>query len=83
MKSTKILNIEEECGYCFNNMTNITDFYPNLLIISEIGVFSSVSTMFEVSYNKESNTPNIVFNDIECVFKKSGKNKYLIFCKTK
>ena len=61
MKSTKILNIEEECGYYFNNMTNISDFYPNLLIISEIGVFSSGSTMFEVSYNKESNTPYIVF----------------------
>ena len=31
--------------------------------------------MFEINYYKESNTPYIVFNNIECVFKKSGINK--------
>ena len=51
MKSTKILNIEEECGYYLNNMTNISDFYPNLLIISEIGVFSSGSTTKHTIYS--------------------------------
>ena len=33
--------------------------------------------------DQQPNTPYILFNDIECVFRKSGKNKYLIFCKTK
>ena len=60
MKYTKRLNAEEECGYYFNNMTNISDFDPNLLINSEISVFSSRSTMFEISYGKESNTPYII-----------------------
>ena len=38
--------------------------------------------MFDVSYCEESNTPYIVFNNVECIFRKSGINKYLIFCET-
>ena len=63
MKPTKRLNIEEKSGYYFMNMTNVNDFDPKLLLINEI-TFSSESTMFESSYEKESNTPYIVFNDI-------------------
>ena len=61
-------------------MTNVNDFNPKLLLINEITTFNSGSTMFEISYEKESNTPYIVFNDIECIFRKSGINKYLLFC---
>ena len=38
--------------------------------------------MLEISYCEKSNTPYIVFTDIECVFKKGGINKYLVFCET-
>ena len=38
--------------------------------------------MYEFCYDKESNTPYIVFNDTECIFRKSGQNKYLVFCET-
>ena len=38
--------------------------------------------MFEISYCEESNTPYIVFDDIECIFTKSGMNKYLVICET-
>ena len=73
MKTPKGLNIKDKSGYCFTDMTNINDFDPDLLIINEIAVFS---------YNEECNTPYVVFNNINCVFRKSGKYKYLIFCKT-
>ena len=63
-------------------MTNINNFDPDLLIINEIAVFNSGSTMYEISYNEECNTPYVVFNNITCVFRKSGKDKYLTFCKT-
>ena len=82
MKTTRRLNIEEKCGYYFINMTNVNDFDPNLLIINEIAVFNSGSTMYEISYDKESNTPYIALNDIECIFRKSGQNKYLVFSET-
>ena len=82
MKAMKRLNIEEQCGYYFMDMTDINDFDPNFLMINEIAVFNNGSSMYEVYYNKESNTPYIVFNDITCMFSKSGQNKYLIFCET-
>ena len=37
--------------------------------------------MFDISYCKGSNTTCVVFNNIECIFRKSGINKYLTFCK--
>ena len=37
-------------------MTNINDFDPKLLLINKITVFSSGSTMFEISYCEESSS---------------------------
>ena len=82
MKATKGLNIRNKPGYFFTDMTNINNFDPDLLIINEIAVFNSGSTMFEISYNEECNTPYVVFNNRTFVFRKSGKDKYLIFWKT-
>ena len=81
MKATKRLNIKDKFGYFFTDMTNINNFDPGLLIVSEIPVFNSGSTMFGISYCEESNAPYVVFNNITFVFRKSGKDKYLIFCK--
>ena len=68
MKTIKRLNIKDKPDYYFMIMTNTNDFDPKLLLISEITTFSSGSTMFEINYCKESNTPYIFFNNIECVF---------------
>ena len=48
MKTSRALNIEKTSGYYFMNMTNVNDFNPNLLIINEIAVFNSGSTMYEI-----------------------------------
>ena len=61
-------------------MTNINDFDPKLLLLNDITTFSSGSAMFEISYCEEMNARYIVFNDIKYIFRKSGINKYLIFC---
>ena len=83
MKTTKRLNIEYKSDYFFIDMTNVNDFDPKLLLINEITTLNSGSTMFEISYCEESNTPYIVFNNIECIFRKSGTNKYLVICENK
>ena len=82
MKTTRGLNIKDKPGYFVTDMTNISNFDSDLLIINEITVFNSVSTIYEISSNEECNTPYVVYNNITCVFKKSGKDKYSIFCKT-
>ena len=82
MKTIKTLNIEDKPEYFFTSMTNINDFDPKLLLINETKTFKSRSTMFEISYCEENNTPYVVFDNIECVFIKSGINSYLVFCET-
>ena len=76
MKTTKRLNIEYTPDYFFTDMTNINDFDTKLLLINEITTFNSRSTMFEISYCEENSVPYIVLNNIECIFRKSGINKY-------
>ena len=39
------------------------------------------SILFNLCYSDEINVLHIVFNNIDCIFKKSGIYSYLIFCK--
>ena len=38
--------------------------------------------MCDINYCEENNTAHIVFNNIECIFRKSGVFSYSIFCET-
>ena len=82
MKTVKRLNIEDKPGYFFMNMTSINDFDPKLLLINEFTIFEDGSIMFDINYCKENNVLHIVFNNLECIFRKSGVFSYLIFCET-
>ena len=35
-----------------------------------------------VCCEENDNTPHIIFNNIECIFRKSGMHSYLIFCES-
>ena len=52
-------------------MANINDFDPELLMIDDVTIFKDGSIMFGIIYCEKNNTPNVVFNDIECIFRKS------------
>ena len=82
MKTTKRLNIEDKPGYFFMNMTNVNDFNVKLLLINEFTIFENRSIMFDISYCEENNVAYILFDNVECVFRKSGVFNYLIFCET-
>ena len=66
----------------FMNVTNIDDLDPELLLFNKFTITDDLSIMFDVNYCEENNTPHVVFNNIECVFKKSGIFGHLIFCET-
>ena len=40
------------------------------LLFNKFTIVHDLSIMFDVNYCEENNTPHVVFNDIECVFKK-------------
>ena len=35
-----------------------------------------------MAYGEENNVPDLVFNNTECIFRKSGIFSYLIFCES-
>ena len=37
------------------------------------------STLFNVCYCEEISVPHVVFNNMECIFRKSGFYTYLVF----
>ena len=82
IKTVKTLNIKDKPGYYVTDMTNINDFDPKLLLINEFTMFENGSIMFDISYCKENNTTHIIFNNVECIFRKSGVFSYLIFCES-
>ena len=79
MKTQKRLNIQDKPGYFYMNITNINDFDPEFLLLNKFTIVDDLSIMFEVNYCQENNTPHVVFNNIECVSKKSRVFRYLIF----
>ena len=82
MKTVKRLNIPDKLGYFFMNMTNINDFDLELLMIDDFAIFKYGSIMFDIVCCEGNNAPHIVFNNIECIFRKSGVFSYLIFCES-
>ena len=82
MKTLKRLNIKDKPGYYFMNITNIDDFDPEFLLFNKFTIIDDLSIMFHINYCEENNTPHVVFNNRECIFKKSGTFSYLFFCET-
>ena len=63
-------------------MTNINDFNPEFLFVNDFKGYKDGSVLFNMAYGDENNVPYIVFNNIECIFRKSGVFSYLTFCKS-
>ena len=80
MKATRELNIKDWSGYIFTNMTNINDFDPEFLLVNDFKSSKDGSIVFNIAYCEENNLPHIVFNNRECISRKSGILSYLIFC---
>ena len=78
-KTIRELNIKSCYGYFFTNMTNINDFYPEFSLVTDFKSSKDGSVLFNMSYCEENNVPHIVFNNIECIFRKIGIFSYLIF----
>ena len=86
MKTSRQLNIEDRSGYFFSDMININDFNPSLLNIDEVSSknYDELIT-YDIKYIKNLNRLNtlyLVFNNLDRIFRKSGKDKYFIFSQT-
>ena len=82
METIRKLNVKNSSGYIFTNMTNINDFDSEFLLVNDLKSSKDGSIVFNIAYCEKNNVPHIVFNNIECIFRKSGVFRYLIFCES-
>ena len=83
MKTIRKLNIKDWSGYFFEEMININDIDPEYFFINDFKSSKDGSVLFNVAYWGENSVPHIVFNNIECTFRKCGIHSYLIFSESK
>ena len=82
MKTIKELSIKDWSGYFFKEKVNILDIEPEYFMINDFKGFRDGSILFNIAYCSEDRVPHIVFNNIECIFRKFGIYSYLIFCES-
>ena len=80
MKTAKELNIKDWPGYLFTETININDIDPEYFLVNDFKGCKDGSILFNIAYCEENSVPHIIFNNIECTFRKSGIYSYLIFC---
>ena len=61
-------------------MVNILDIDPEYFMVNDFKGCKDGSIVFNLCCSDELAVPRIVFNDVECIFKKCGAYSYLIFC---
>ena len=79
MTVTRQLNINDEEGHFFSNMININDFDPSFLYVDRTAIDHDF-IVYDVNYVKSLNKIDslyIAFNDLDVIFRKRGKDKYL------
>ena len=82
MKTIRGLNIKDWSAYICTSMTNIDEIDPEYFLINDFKGCKDGSIVFNMAYCEENNVPHIVFNNIECMFRKSSVIDYLIFCES-
>ena len=80
MKTIRELNIKDWSGYFFEEMVKILDIDPESFIVSNVNECKDGTMLYNLCYSDKTGVPHIVFNNIECYFKKSGTFGYLVFC---
>ena len=80
MKTIRELKIKDRRGYFLKEMINILDIGPEYFMVNDLKGCKDGSILFNLCYSDENGVPHIVFNDIECIFRKCGIYSYLSFC---
>ena len=79
MNTIKELKIKDWTAYFLKEMVDILDIEPEYSMINDFKGCKDGSTLFNLCYSDETVVPHIIFNNIDCIFKKSGIYSYSIF----
>ena len=79
MNTIKGLKIKDWSGYFFKEIIIILNIEPEYFMVNDFKGCKDGEILFNLCYSDETCVSHIVFNNIDCVFKKSGIYSYLIF----
>ena len=72
MKTIRELNVKDWRGYILKDMVNSLDIEPEYFMVNDFKGCKDGLIVFNLCYCRENTVPHIVFNDIECIFRKCG-----------
>ena len=72
MKKIRELKIKDWSGYFFEEMVNILDIEPECFMVSDTRECTDGTILHNLCYSDKIGVPHIVFNNIECYFRKRG-----------
>ena len=79
MRTLRQVNIKNRQNYCFNSMSNIKNFDPNLLSIDQILLKKSTDcVIYHIKYFKNFDNKNSlypVFNNLDAYIEENNENK--------
>ena len=79
MKTVRELKTLDWSGYFFKEMVNILDIDAEYSMTHDFKVCKDGSILFDLCYFDENGVPHIVFNNLKCIYRKSGIYSYLNF----
>ena len=82
MTTIRELNIKNGIRYFFKEIVNIVDMEPEYFMVNDFKRCKDGSIIFNLCYCSGDSVSHIVFNDIECIFRKCGVYSYLILCES-
>ena len=80
MKTIRKLNIKDWSGYFFEEMVNILDIDPDCFMVGNVKECTIGTMLYNIYHSDKTGVPHIVFNNIDCYFRKNGDYSSLIFC---
>ena len=80
MKTIRELKIKDWSDYFFQEMVNNLDIDPDCFMVSDTKQCTDDTMIYNLCYSDKTGVPHIVFNNIDCYFKKSGTYSFLDFC---
>ena len=80
MKTIRELKTLDLSSYFFKEMIKILHINPEYFMVNDVKGCKNGSVLFKLCYSDENDAPHNVFNNIECIFKKSRIYSYLVFC---
>ena len=61
-------------------MINILDIDPECFMVIDAKKCTDGTMVYNICYSDKTGVLHIVFNNIDCYFKKSGTSNFLVFC---